>query len=479
MKGVSGKVIALVIVVLIIIVVGASYFFLSSHYPSSTTTSSVSPTTTTNSTVVLTVVTFQGQSAQFIQYAGELFSQEHPNVVVKVYAFPFSEYISKELTVLESGSPQYDIIGYTSTSAQKVAPYLVPLNASDFNMSDIIAPQEDFGGIIYNVTTGKTEMIGVAYETAVYLMAYKASIFDNQTLAQEFYQEYHVPFNPALWQNWTDVIYADQFLVSHNITKYGFLIDDHVAHGIIDAYPAVFGWYYIRNSSLSNGTYGIPGFNIMFTGYIPKGMEYPVPSFNSTAGVQALEVYKQLVSYEPNPAALQVDYDNEPELYTDAPGAFLFTSQLSMLPPSQANQTLLAPLPGGYAETGTDFLGISKFSQHKQLALEFLQFLLSPKVQIMAFLEFGKFPVSKEAFVQLISNTSLSPYQREWLNATYQAALEGWANPPNIPPTYSSLIPEFNNEVYQYLTGQVTDPYQVLQTAAVEWMKAVETYYGG
>ena len=125
MKGLSGKIIGLIVIVLIIVVTLGLYSVMN-HSASTVTPSTTTPVTST-SNITLTVVTFSGQSADFIQYAGELFSQEHPGVTVKVYTYPFSEYISKELTVLEAGSPQYDIIGYTSTSAQKVAPYLVPL----------------------------------------------------------------------------------------------------------------------------------------------------------------------------------------------------------------------------------------------------------------------------------------------------------------------------------------------------------------
>lgn len=271
---------------------------------------------------------------------------------------------------------------------------------------------------------------------------------------------------------------ADQFVTSHNLTQYGFLIDDHVQHGIIDAFPAVYGWYYIRNASLSNNSTGIPGFNIMFTGYIPSGMKFPVPSFNSTSGVEALQTYAQLVRYDPNPSQLQISYDNLPELMPQAAGAFLFTSQLSYLNSSVAQDTYLAPLPGGYAETGTDLLGVSKYSTHQQLAEEFLQFLVSPQVQELAFLKFGKFPVSEQAFQALIQNNSIPTYQREWLNATYHAALNAWANPPNIPPTYISLITDFNNQVYAYLTNPSMSPSQVLQTAAQQWATAVESYYG-
>jgi len=64
------------------------------------------------------------------------------------------------------------------------------------------------------------------------------------------------------------------------------------------------------------------------------------------------------------------------------------------------------------------------------------------------------------------------------LNATYHAALNAWANPPNIPPTYISLITDFNNQVYSYLTGQNMNATEVLQTAAQQWATAVESYYG-
>ncbi|QKR00125.1 extracellular solute-binding protein [Metallosphaera tengchongensis] len=483
MKGISGKIVGVVVVV-VIIIAAVTVIELNQRPHTSTPSNVTSPTNTTTSTVppttsnvTITVVTFSGQSAQFIQYAGQLFHEEHPNVYVQVIQFPFSEYINKELTALEAHSTQYDIIGFTSTSAQRVSPYLLPLN--DFNLSGLIGPQEDFGGVIYNVSTGKEETVGVVYETAVYLMAFRNSIFYNQTLAQEFQSQYHVSFNPLTWQNWTDVIMADQFLTSNHVTQYGFLIDDHVSHGIIDAFPAVYGWYYARDSSVSGSTTGgVPGFNIMFTGFIPNGMKFPVTSFNSTAGAMALATYANLVKYEPSPSQLQISYDNLPEFVPQSAGAFLFTSQLSYLNSSVAQDISLSPLPGGYAETGTDFLGVSQYSTHPQIAEQFLQFLVSPQIQELGFLKFGKFPASQQAFQDLINNGSIPPYQREWLNATYHAALNAWANPPNIPPTYISLISDFNSQVYNYLTGQNTNATQVLQTAAEQWMTSVESYYG-
>ncbi|AWR97935.1 extracellular solute-binding protein [Acidianus sulfidivorans JP7] len=463
-KAISKAIIGVIVVIIVIIAAVAAYEL------------TKKPTTTTS--VTLTVVTFSGESANFIQYEGNLFSKEHPGVTVKVIQYPFSDYITDEISALKAHSTQYDLIGFTSTSAQAVAPYLVTLNTSLFNMSDLIGPQEAFGGIIYNTTTHENETIGIAYETAVYLMAYKTSIFDNATLQEEFYNEYHMNFTPTTWQNWTVVIDADQFLTSHGITKYGFLIDDHEAHGIIDAFPAVYGFYYARNSSLNDGLVGgIPGFNVLFEGKILPGYNYPLPSFNSSSGLEALMTYKQLVSYEISPSQVEICYGNIADYYPEAAGAFLFTSQLSYLNSTESKDTSLAPLPSGYAETGTDFLGISKYSLHKQLAEEFLQFLVSPQAQVNAFILYGKFPISKIAFKELESNTSLPSYERQWLTEVYAAASNAWANPPNIPITDTELVSEFNTQVLQYLEG-TTNATTALNTATSEWLSSLSAYYG-
>lgn len=465
-KAISKTIVVLIIVAVVIIAAIGGYMLVSKP----------------SSKVTLNVITFSGESADFIQYAADQFMSSHPNVNIKVIQEPFSEYITDEETSLADHGTQYAILGYTSTSAQDISKYLLQLNSSDFNMSDIIAPQEDFGGIIYNTTTHSYEMIGIAYETAIYLTAYNAKIFDNSTLANEFYSQYHMNFSPNTWKNWTVVEDVDQFLTSNNITKYGFLIDDHVKHGIIDAYPAVYGYYYMRDYSLNHGNYsGISGFNIMFEGYVLPGYKYPLPSFNSSSGITALEVYKTLVSYEIPPSTEQIEYGNLPEIYSSgqAPGAFLFTTQLSSISSNVSSDTYLAPLPGGYAETGTDFLGINKYipASEQKIALQFLEFLVSPKVQEEGFLNYGKFPVSKEAFQMLMSNSSLGAQKMEWLEEVYTASSNAFANPPNIPITYTYLISDFNNQVFNYLTSTTVSPSSALQTAANEWMSSLQSYY--
>lgn len=467
-------------IVVVLILIGAVAYFMSKTPPPTSSATPTAPPPQQN--ITLYVVAYSGKTADFIRFAGQLYHQLHPNVYVKVITYPFSQYLTNELTVLQAHSSQYDIVEFTSTTSLRFVPYVVPLNpyiGTLFNMSDLIEPQEDFGGVYYNATSGQNVYIGVAYETDIYTLVYKKSLFDNSTLAQQFYREYGLQLNPLTWENWTAVLDADKFFVGHGITKYGIIIADDPSHDIIDAYPAVFGWWYLHDPSLNKGTLGgIPTFNIMFYGSPAPGCPYPLPDFNTTDGIQALEVYRELVSYEPPPNVTAVSYDNDPQLYAQyAPAAILFVSQLAYLPPSVYNDTYVAPLPGGYAETGTNFLAVSKYSAHIQQALDFLAFLVSPKVQIYEYLYFHHFPISKEAFQMLLSNSTLSPHEREILKEVYQAAQNAWANPPNIPPTAQVLIPTFNQEVYMYLLGQI-DAQTAMNSAARSWINALVQTYG-
>ncbi|ABP95342.1 carbohydrate ABC transporter substrate-binding protein, CUT1 family [Metallosphaera sedula] len=489
--------IAVIAVVVIVIAAIAGYMMLSrpsstpqtptnsgsggsSSNGTTTSTSSTSSGGNTGNATTLNIIAWSGICGDYITEAGKLFEQQHPGVKVNVYTYPFSQYISVELTYLKAHSSQFDIMSYTPTSSALIAPYLVPLNLTqDFNTSDLIMPQETYAGIVYNYTTHQNITAGIAYATCVDTLVYNTTIFDNKTLQNEFYNEYHMNFSPQTWQNWTVVIDVDQFLTSHHVTKYGILLPDDTSHNIWNSYLVIFGYYYARNSSLNDGLIsGLPEFQVYFQGKILPGYNFPLPSINSTAGVQALEVYKQLVSYMIPPSQVQITYDNIINYLPQSPGMISWPGPLGGLNQSQLEQLAYAPLPGGYAVAGSDFVGISKYSQHQQLALEFLQFLVSPQVQAKLFYMYEIFPISKEAYNILLSNTSLPSYERQWLTVMPTIAEEGWDVGPIIPPTYEQLLPTFNNEVLLYLEGQVNNPQQVLNTIASQWMQYLKSYYG-
>ncbi len=95
--------------------------------------------------VTIVVVAYSGTTAQFIQFAGQLFHDEHPNVNVEVITYPFSQYVTNELTALETHSTEYDIIEFTSKSSLRFVPYVMPLNSyigTLFNMSDLMTLQD-------------------------------------------------------------------------------------------------------------------------------------------------------------------------------------------------------------------------------------------------------------------------------------------------------------------------------------------------
>jgi len=481
---------AIVIVIVVVAVAGGlAYYYISMRHvttTSPTTTTSVTTTSTTMTTmttttppptntsvITLTVVTYSGSPAKLLNtIVIPLFEQEHPSVKVQVLSYPFTSYLEKEMTVLEAGSSQYDIVTYTQGPGPDILPYLSPLNESAFNISNLIMTVMNFGGVYYNPQTGQTTLYGIAPWASVLVMWYNIKFFDNATLQQEFYNEYHFSLNPWTWQNWTQVLDADQFFTSHNITKYGILIYDDPAYDLNEAFPLVFEWYYMHNSTLNCGNpAGLPGYMTLFMGCYPKGWPYsfPPPSFNNSVGVQALEMYKELVSYEPNPSVLTVSFDNTPSLLASeqAPAGFTYMSQMAWLTPQNRTMFRFAPAPGGYAGAGATYFAISKYSQHKDLAMQLLELIVSTQVQVQSFYTLGLFPINKQAYSILLANKSMPSYMLQLLNESYYLVQHAFAGNPTIFTSLAGTwISEFDSYIFDYLTGQISNPMQALQEAA-------------
>jgi len=481
---------AIVIVIVVVAVAGGlAYYYISMRHvttTSPTTTTSVTTTSTTMTTmttttppptntsvITLTVVTYSGSPAKLLNtIVIPLFEQEHPSVKVQVLSYPFTSYLEKEMTVLEAGSSQYDIVTYTQGPGPDILPYLSPLNESAFNISNLIMTVMNFGGVYYNPQTGQTTLYGIAPWASVLVLWYNIKFFDNATLQQEFYNEYHFSLNPWTWQNWTQVLDADQFFTSHNITKYGILIYDDPAYDLNEAFPLVFEWYYMHNSTLNCGNpAGLPGYMTLFMGCYPKGWPYsfPPPSFNNSVGVEALEMYKELVSYEPNPSVLTVSFDNTPSLLASeqAPAGFTYMSQMAWLTPQNRTMFRFAPAPGGYAGAGATYFAISKYSQHKDLAMQLLELIVSTQVQVQSFYTLGLFPINKQAYSILLANKSMPSYMLQLLNESYYLVQHAFAGNPTIFTSLAGTwISEFDSYIFDYLTGQISNPMQALQEAA-------------
>jgi len=132
---------AAVIIIVLIAAVGIYYFYVT---PSATpSTTSAAPLTGS-----ITIITFTDPSNTWLKWAATQFEGLHPGVTINVVAQGFSQYANTEATSLQTGSNTYDIITYTSTSALRFLPWVVPLNnIIKLNSSDIPGPQLAFGGL--------------------------------------------------------------------------------------------------------------------------------------------------------------------------------------------------------------------------------------------------------------------------------------------------------------------------------------------
>ena len=475
---------ASVAIIVIIIVAGAATYLL---YSSSGSSSSTTTTNSTSSAQPLTgslnLITFTDPSNAWLQAAADSFMAANPGVHITIVAQGFSSYTTTEMTSLQAKSPTYDIITDTSTSALGFAQYVSNLNGKvTLNTADIPAPQLNFGGY-YKLPNGTTELIGVPYDTATFTKFYNQTLLSNPTLNSQFKAAYpqYTSMSPP-WSSWQQILDIDHFLVTQTHTvKYGLITDGSQSHDIIDTYPAIYGYYYSHDTSVSgtNPQGGLLNYNIMFNGFAGSN-GIPAPSFNGTAGTQALQMMYNLMQYDPQPAGTTVNYGTvfAPLQAGEAWGALMFTADApaAFSQPPLSSSIAVSSLPGGYAETGTDFYAINKYSNNQALAAAFIQYLISPAVNARIYTISGEFPISKAATAILTSNSSIPQQARNVIQAVFDTGGVGWANPPNLTITSSTLIPAFNNPVYNFLTGSTNSTsaaQQALDTAAAAWIKAV------
>jgi len=180
-------------------------------------------------------------------------------------------------------------------------------------------------------------------------------------------------------------------------------------------------------------------------------------------------MYKELVSYEPNPSVLTVSFDNTPSLLASeqAPAGFTYMSQMAWLTPQNRTMFRFAPAPGGYAGAGATYFAISKYSQHKDLAMQLLELIVSTQVQVQSFYTLGLFPINKQAYSILLANKSMPSYMLQLLNESYYLVQHAFAGNPTIFTSLAGTwISEFDSYIFDYLTGQISNPMQALQEAA-------------
>jgi len=109
-----------------------------------------------------------------------------------------------------------------------------------------------------------------------------------------------------------------------------------------------------------------------------------VPTINSTAGVKALEMYKQLIQFQPPMSVQAMEYDQLRDLFLT--GDYAMVAAWTSFIPLYNNASIskvagdidIAPLPRGGSGIAPTFAGINPYG-NVDLALKFVNFMLSPE----------------------------------------------------------------------------------------------------
>ena len=463
-----GKVTIAVIAVIIIVIaaVGGYYYYLS----------------TLPKPVTLTIMVSAGsETQQYLSMVAKDFEATHPYVTIQIEGVGFSDMVTTALTALKEKAPQPAIIMFYPSQAPDLAPYLANLEqySNIINLSNMIYANMEQGGFYFAPNGTVLKVIGVPVHSVFgYVLGYQKSIFENTTLAQEFYKEYGFAFNPTNLTSWSQLYDIASFLNQTHVTQYALLFPDSSHHADIDMMMPLLEYYGVKDH--------IPGFTPEPPGYYTFFIYvngHWTTSFNNTAGVDALMMWDKLIKFEPPLSVQAIGYDQQEEYPTTGQYAMfiMWTSFIPIYeqPTSKISGNLgIALLPGGMTGFAPTFLGINPYGPNPKLAAEFIAFALSDTEYEKGITSMGYIPGTYSGLALAAKNSNLT-----WLGPFVNFALTAKIPPvqaatvPVIGSLTGTLIPYFNSQVYKFMTSPNPTPQlamQVLQTAAYEWMTYIQ-----
>ncbi len=463
-----GKVTVAVIVIVVIIIgaLGGYYYYLS----------------TLPKPVTMEILVDSGsETEQYLTMVANDFMKLHPNVHIQIEPVGFGEMVETAETALKNKAPQPAIIMFYPSQAPDLAPYLANLQqySNIINLSNMIQANMYQGGYYLAPNGSVIKVIGVPVHSVFgYVLAYQKSIFENQTLAALFEKEYGFAFNPTNLTSWSQLYDIAQFLTQQHVTQYALLIPDSPHHSIIDMAMPFLEYYGVKDH--------VPGFQFAPPGYYSFFEYYNgrwTTTFNTTAGVDMLLMWKKLIQFEPSPTVQTIGYDQQEHFPLTGQYA-MFIAWTSFLPIYNSNisnikgNVGIALLPGGMTGFAPTFLGINPYGPDPKLAAEFIAFALSDQEYEKGIAMMQYVPGTYSGIQLAAKNANLS-----WLGPFVNFAMTARIPPmlaATVPPLsglFVTLIPYFNNEVYTFLTSTNSSPgyaMQLLQTAAYHWMTYIE-----
>ena len=464
-----------VVVVVVVIAAGVSIIELGHH-----------GSTSSKQTLVIELGS-GSMTEQYLSMVATNFEKANPNVTVQITTEGYSNLLTSEKSALQGGSSTPNIMMYYASGAPTLGPYLYHIPTSSTGGNGVIDLSNQIAGNMYSggyrIAPNGTVLgtIGVPIHTVIgYMLVYQKSIFDNATLQSQFASKYHFSFNPRTFQNWTALQDAASFINSSTAfngtnNNYALLFPNHAAHSIID------GFYNLAYPYLSSDpNTGVPANSSpnYWTYFGNKSGQFSV-SFNNSAGVQALEMYKNLTQYEPSVKVSPVGYSEQLTYYET--GHYAMGIAWSSFFPDYSNSSQskvagnygVSMLPGGYTGYSPTFLGINPNSPNLTLAVDFLNFATSSTQYGLGITDFSFLPGSSNG-LQVAESDPGFGWVSSFLNysATIHLDPRYAAVVGQVSPLFSTLIPDFNTQVLDYLEGTTTAT-AALNTAASEWTQTL------
>lgn len=470
-KGVStGAVVGVIIVILVVAGVGY-YFYTSTPTVTTTTTTSIvtstvtAPATTATSAAgnTITVMAISGFSDAFYTATARDFMAQNPGVTVKVLTAPFSGILAQEQTLLQAHDSSVDIVTGTPSMIGTLAQFTLNLNPyiaqNNLNKSDIIPTMQSSNGDV-TLKNGTVQSKALAMMSDTMFVYYRPSVF----------RQYNSSLKPLT--TWSDFVFDESYLYN-NTGWYGAFIETATAHELWNTFLDVYAMNYQSQTTPKLGP-AQPGYGILFTNKL-------LPSFNSSAGVAAVQTLTAMLNAQPSLVNSYggFSYNNFAQYYTKGFQGKNFAMAIAWLAQfSGVNSTLggdvaFTTLPGGYTQEGGSGAGISSYSKNPSLAFKYLQFSLTPAEQAKMYDIQHAMPGTFSGYRALITeHSNLATFFKNAL-----AAVQAGGAEPHIISSTWALIPILDNALASVLppNGPFTSTQimTALQTAANEWIPVV------
>jgi multiple sugar transport system substrate-binding protein len=458
-NGVSTGAVVGVIVVILVLAGVVYYIYPTITGPSPTSSSSSSSSAPPPTGNTLTVMAISGFSDSFYQAVATDFQAKNPGVTVKVLTAPFSGILAQEQTLLQARDSSVDVVTGTPSMIGTLAQYTLTLDSwiaqNNVNKSDVIPAMQGSNGDI-TLSNGTIRTKGLAMMSDAMFIYYRPSIWNQ-------YQGNLKPL--TTWDNFV----SDETYLNANSGNYGAFIEMATSHELWNTYIDVYAYYY-HQSSLGPAK---PGYGILFTNKL-------LPSFNSSAGVQATQTLAAMLNAQPSLVNSYggFNYNNFASYYTKGYQGKNFVMAIAWLAQfSSVNKTLngdvaFTALPGGYTQEGGSGAAINAASKNPTLAFKFLQFALTPAEQAKMYDVQHAFPGTFSGYRALIKeHSNLASFFKSALSMVQAGGAE-----PHIVSSTWALIPIVDNAIASVLPPNQATPQQIstaLQIAANQWIPVV------